>query len=86
MALRPRAPASNVGRAFELGIEIGGCVVIGMAIGYYLDRWLDTKPYLLLVFLVLGFAAALRALIRFTRRAAADQAQLSVAPDEERDP
>jgi len=32
--------------------------LVGALIGYWLDNWLGTKPYLLLVFLVLGFIAA----------------------------
>jgi len=32
--------------------------LVGAFIGYWLDRWLGTKPYLLLVFLALGFVAA----------------------------
>jgi ATP synthase protein I len=31
---------------------------------YYLDRWLGTEPWLLLVFMGFGFAAGLRVLLR----------------------
>jgi ATP synthase protein I len=34
------------------------CVAIGLAAGYFADRWLGTDPWLLLVGLALGIAAA----------------------------
>ena len=36
---------------------------LGVAVGYYLDRWLGTEPILLFVFLVLGFATGIRRLL-----------------------
>ncbi len=73
MALRPSAQPSQPGRALELGFEIGGCILIGLAIGYYLDRWLDTSPALLFVFMAFGFAAAVRVMIRFMKQAQMQQ-------------
>jgi len=37
---------------------------VGAAIGYFLDRWLHTKPWLTLVFGALGFFAGLREVLR----------------------
>ncbi len=71
MALRPKPAASPVGRALDLGVEIAGCVVIGTLLGYWIDRWLGTEPAFLLVFMVFGFAAAVRVLFRFAQRSAA---------------
>ena len=70
MALRPKSQPSVIGRSFELGIEIAGCVVIGTLLGYYADRWLGTAPAFLLVFMLFGFAAAIRVLFRFAQQAA----------------
>ncbi|MEE9281369.1 MAG: AtpZ/AtpI family protein, partial [Myxococcota bacterium] len=42
-----------LGKALELGIQFGTCVIVGVALGYYLDRWLGTEPVLLLVFMFL---------------------------------
>jgi ATP synthase protein I len=46
------------------GIEFAAAIGIGMTIGYWLDRWLGTEPWLMLVFLALGFAAGIRNLLR----------------------
>ena len=40
--------------AFELPFMLVGPVVLGGAIGYFLDRWLHTKPLLLIVLGILG--------------------------------
>jgi ATP synthase protein I len=34
------------------------CVAIGLAAGYFADRWIGTSPWLLLIGLALGIAAA----------------------------
>ena len=37
-----------------MGLELGLSVVVGFLIGSWLDGWLDTKPWFLLVFGVSG--------------------------------
>ncbi len=64
MALRPRPAASSWGRALELSLEFFLAVVVGLALGYYLDRWLGTEPVFLFLFLALGFAAGIRGMLR----------------------
>ncbi len=73
MALRPRATPSPVGHALELGVQIGGCVIIGLGIGILLDRWLGSSPWMMLLFLAFGFAAAVRTLLRFVSRSQPQQ-------------
>ncbi len=57
----------------SLGIEMGLCVVIGFAMGYYLDKYLGTNPYLTLIFTIFGVAAAFRAVYRVYKKAEADE-------------
>ncbi len=49
---------------FSLGLVLPSSIVIGLAIGYYMDKWLGTNPWLLLVFTLLGVASGLFSLIR----------------------
>src|SRR5262249_44898054 len=63
-----------------LGIEIVLSVLVGWFGGRALDRWLKTSPYLGMVGLAFGIAAAVRAVIRawremqeITRREEAEQ-------------
>jgi ATP synthase protein I len=46
--------------------------VLGLVGGYYLDRWLGTTPWLLLIGLVLGIAAGFVNLFRSVNRAERD--------------
>ncbi len=59
---------SAMGLAFRMGIDLVAGVGVGLAIGLTLDDWLATPPVFLLVFLVLGFAAGVRNVIRLARK------------------
>jgi ATP synthase protein I len=43
--------------ALSVGVEMVSALVVGVAIGWWLDRWLHTAPILLAVFVLLGGAA-----------------------------
>jgi ATP synthase protein I len=51
----------------ELPIVFVGAVVIGGGLGWLLDRWLHTQPWLLIVFGAFGFYAGLREILRRLR-------------------
>jgi ATP synthase protein I len=42
----------------QRGTTLFACVVIGLVGGYFADRWLGTQPWLLLIGLGFGIAAA----------------------------
>ena len=50
--------------AFQLPFMIVGPVILGGAIGYFLDRWLHTKPLLLIVLGILGIVVGLRDVLK----------------------
>jgi ATP synthase protein I len=49
----------TIGALSTVGISFVLAIVMGFACGYYLDRWLGTGPWLLLVFTVFGLAAGI---------------------------
>lgn len=51
-----------------LGLEMGFCVVIGLAAGFYLDKYFKTDPYLTFIFMIFGMIAAFRAVYRAYKR------------------
>jgi len=51
-----------------LGLEFSGSVIGGLVLGYYLDDWLGTKPWLMLVGTFGGLATAVVRLLALTRR------------------
>ena len=62
----------ELGKYSALGLEMAISVVIGLAIGYYLDQWLGTSPWLTIVWIGLGFAAGVRSLYRSAVRSEKD--------------
>lgn len=60
---------SNVGRyGFRMVSDFIAAIIVGGLIGYGLDFWLGTKPVMLLIFLLLGFAAGVMSLMRTYKR------------------
>lgn len=57
----------------SLGLEMGAAVVIGLLMGTWLDRQFNTNPWLTLLFLGFGFAAAAKAVIRAIRKGAFEE-------------
>ncbi len=49
--------ASSIGVGVRVGVELVSALVVAVAIGWLLDRWLHTLPLFLIVFIVLGGAA-----------------------------
>lgn len=62
-----RARAQGLGLAFRIGIELVSTVLVGVLIGWALDQWLGTKPWLMVVFLFLGGAAGVTNVYRVVR-------------------
>ena len=52
----------------SVGLEFGLSVVIGALLGRWLDAKAGTGPWLMLAFIVLGFVAGVRSLMRATRK------------------
>jgi len=59
---------SFIGGAFKLGTELVSAVVVGTIIGFILDTWFGTKPWLIIVFFFLGSAAGILNVIKTAKR------------------
>lgn len=67
---RPRQSAASMSGAavgFRITIEILAAIAVGVGIGLALDSWLGTKPWLLIVFCMLGFGGAMVNVMRTAR-------------------
>jgi ATP synthase protein I len=62
----------NRGRGMAMGLrmssEFVAAILVGSFMGYMLDRWLGTAPWMFLVFFLMGFAAGLVNLTRAFRQ------------------
>ena len=70
------APSAKNGRrvfdylsSSSVGLELGISVILGVLFGYWLDLKLGTEPWMMLLFLVLGFVAGMRGVLRAVNRA-----------------
>lgn len=57
-----------MGDVGTIGTHLVASTFVGLAIGYYLDKWLDTKPVMLLIFLFVGIAAGFKNVYEQARR------------------
>lgn len=64
----PKSKAGGMARQFAMATELPFLVAAGAlgggGIGWLLDRWLHTKPWLMLVVGCVGFFAAVRDMLR----------------------
>jgi len=48
----------------SLVLMLPSSIAVGLLIGYYLDKWLGTDPWLLIAFLLLGIFSGFYSLLR----------------------
>jgi len=54
--------------ASTVGIQLVLSTFVGFGMGYFIDKFLGTFPWLTIVFLILGIVAGFRELLRVARR------------------
>lgn len=52
-------PGNALGLAMRVSVEVVSALAVGFVIGWSLDEWFDTRPWLMLVFLLIGGAAGI---------------------------
>lgn len=62
----PGANNAGVGFAFRLGTEMVASLIVGVGIGFLLDHWLDTGPWFMIVFFLLGAGAGISSVFKAT--------------------
>ena len=74
-----RARGAAFGQATKIAVELVVGIAVGGLIGRVLDQQFGTGPVLLIVFLLLGFAAGLMNVVRTARRMQAEAEPLQRA-------
>lgn len=75
---QPNGPPSGVnsrglGMAMRMVTELVAALIVGGGIGWFLDGWIGTRPWLMLVFLALGMAAGTLNAFRESKRMGDEQ-------------
>ena len=65
---------SAFGTAGMMGFHLLAGMLVGGFIGYWLDEWLDTSPWLKIVFFVFGIAAGFRNIYQDAQQLMREQA------------
>ncbi len=81
-----RALFRELGKYSALGLELAISVVIGLAVGYYLDKWLGTGPWMTVVWIGIGFAAGVRSLYRAALRSGEELEKRETEEKDKRNP
>lgn len=55
-----------------MGLEVGLSVVVGFLIGTWLDKWLNSAPWFLIIFGIAGIIAGYRSMFRMVKRMKSD--------------
>lgn len=49
--------SSETGKAMRAGVDLVAALLVGGFLGYWIDRWLGTQPWGMIIFFFLGFGA-----------------------------
>jgi ATP synthase protein I len=60
--------SSSMGSAFKLSTDLVAHVAVGTIIGFILDSWFDTKPWLIIIFFFLGSVAGILNVIKTAKQ------------------
>ena len=58
----------SLGFLSSIGISLVAAILIGLAMGYSLDQWLDTSPMFTLIMLAIGIISGFRNIYILTTR------------------
>ncbi len=68
MAEDKRQLYKSLGFLSSVGISLVASILIGLAMGIYLDKWLDTQPLFTLIMLLIGVISGFRNVYILTTR------------------
>ena len=60
--------SSGIGVAFKMSTELVSAVAVGTIIGFILDNWFGTKPWLILIFFFVGVIAGIMNVVKSAKK------------------
>ena len=59
---------ASLGKALKISTELVAAVVVGTTLGFILDNWFDTRPWLTISFFFMGVAAGILNVIKSAKK------------------
>ena len=81
-----KPPVPRLAKALGVAVEMAAGVAVGGIVGWLLDSWLNTRPWLLVVFFMLGIAAGVLNAYRASKRIAAEAEKESESAGDDEPP
>ena len=75
-----KTDASGLSRGWRLGSEFVAAILVGAGLGYLIDSVLPTRPWAMVVLLLLGFAAGVLNVVRAAKEMSAQTAVPAATP------
>ena len=63
-----QSSSSNLGTAFKMSTELVAAVVVRTIIGFILDNWFGTKPWLILIFFFVGVVTGILNVVKSAKK------------------
>jgi len=62
----------RLGDAMSLALTLPSGIAVGMFFGYWLDKWLKTAPWMIIIWTLLGVASGIISLLRGLKKFSRD--------------
>lgn len=62
----------RLGEAMSLALTLPSGIVVGMFFGYWLDKWLKTAPWMIIIWTLFGVASGIISLLRGLKKFSRD--------------
>ena len=64
----PRPDFRRIAELSSIALLLPSSIIVGLFFGYFLDKWLHTTPWLLIVFTLLGVVSGLLSVFRALKK------------------
>ncbi len=66
---KPKRPDfRRIAELSSIGLLLPSSIIVGLFFGYFLDKWLHTSPWLLIVFTLLGVVSGIMSVFRALKK------------------
>lgn len=59
--------SNALGIALKMGTEFVAAVFVASFIGFYIDKWLETTPFFIIIFFIIGSVAGILNVVRSSK-------------------